>query len=69
MDKIFSNQATSQYLGYVYQVLIAIESYFNAKKNQIIWLECYGDIYDGITLTETKNHLEPHYLTSNSIDF
>lgn len=69
MGKTFSNQATSQYLGYVYQVLIAIESYFKAKKNQTIWLECYGDIFDGNTLTETKNHLEDHYLTSNSIDF
>ncbi|NUF48956.1 hypothetical protein [Gilliamella sp. ESL0250] len=69
MDKIFSNQATPKYLGYVYQVLIAIESYFNAKKNQTIWLECYGDIYDGTTIIETKSHLEHHDLTSNSVDF
>jgi hypothetical protein len=69
MDKIFSNQATSQYLGYVYQVLVAIELYFDSEANQTIWLECYGDIYDGSVITETKNHLKPNNLTNNSIDF
>lgn len=69
MGEVFSNQATPQYLGYVYQVLIAIESYFNSEPNQTIWLECYGDIYDGTTATETKLHLDTHNLVSDSIDF
>lgn len=69
MDEVFSNQATPKYLGYVYQVLIAIESYFNSDPNQTIWLECYGDIYDGTTATETKHHIGTHNLVSDSKDF
>lgn len=31
-----SNQATPKYLGYVYQVLIAIEQCFQVKSNETI---------------------------------
>ncbi len=58
MPKPFSNNATPKYLGYVYQVLIAIEQCFQAKKNETIWIECYGDVYDGSTSTEVKYHFE-----------
>lgn len=57
MSKPFSNNATSKYLGYVYQVLIAIEQCYIADKNQTIWIESFGDIYDGETSTEIKHHL------------
>lgn len=69
MDKPHSNQATSKYLGYVYQVLIAIEKCFEAKPNENIWIECFGDVYDGRTYTEVKHHCESHSLSSNSKDF
>ncbi|MFT5296290.1 MAG: hypothetical protein ACI9YH_002310 [Colwellia sp.] len=67
--EIHKNQATPKYLGYVYQVLIAIEQCFSAKKNQTIWLECYGDVYDGKIGTEVKHHINESYLYSNSSEF
>lgn len=67
--KTHSNQATPKYLGYVYQVLIAIEQCFEAKRNQTIWIECYGDVYDGTIGTEVKHHIGQSYLTDNSPDF
>ncbi len=69
MAENFSNQATPKYLGYVYQVLIAIEQCFQAKPNEVIWIECRGDVYDGSNSTEVKHHFEPTNLTDNSIDF
>lgn len=69
MSANFSNQATPKYLGYVYQVLIAIEQCFQAKPNEIIWIECRGDVYDGNTGTEVKHHFGQTNLTSNSPDF
>lgn len=67
--KTHSNQATPKYLGYVYQVLIAIEQCFEAKKNQTIWIECYGDVYNGTIGTEVKHHIGQSYLIDNSPDF
>jgi len=67
--KTHDNQATPKYLGYVYQVLIAIEQCFAAKKNQTIWVECYGDVYDGTIGTEVKHHIGDSYLINNSEDF
>lgn len=69
MSEPFSNNATPKYLGYVYQVLIAIEQCFQAKKNETIWIECYGDVYDGKESTEVKHHFGKTNLTSNSEDF
>jgi hypothetical protein len=68
VDK-FSNNATPKYLGYVYQVLIAIEQCFQAKANGTIWIECFGDVYDGNTSTEIKHHIKKTNLTSNSPEF
>jgi len=65
----FSNNATSKYLGYVYQVLIAIEQCFQANANETIWIECFGDVYDGNTSTEVKHHLKRTNLTNNSPEF
>ncbi|WP_457933926.1 hypothetical protein LOS73_15020 [Pseudoalteromonas sp. SCSIO 43210] len=69
MTEGFANNATLKYLGYVYQVLIAIEKCFDAKPNETIWIECFGDVYDGKTFTEVKHHVEEHNLASNSKDF
>ncbi len=69
MTEPHSNQATPKYLGYVYQVLIAIEQCFQAKSNETIWIECFGDVYDGHKCTEVKHHFERTNLTSNSVDF
>ncbi|EHH2481228.1 hypothetical protein J7X22_001213 [Vibrio parahaemolyticus] len=69
MTEGFANNATPKYLGYVYQVLIAIEKCFDAKPNETIWIECFGDVYDGKTFTEVKHHVEKHNLASNSKDF
>ncbi len=69
MSESFSNNATPKYLGYVYQVLIAIELCFHAKINETVWLECFGDVYDGETSTEVKHHFERTNLTNNSVDF
>ena len=65
----FSNNATPKYLGYFYQVLIAIEQCFHASSNETIWLECCGDVYDGQTSTEVKHHFGDGNLTDNSDDF
>lgn len=69
MPTPFKNQATDKYLGYVYQILIAIEIALKAEKNQTVWIECFGDIYNGYQLIETKKHKAPHNLTSNAVDF
>jgi hypothetical protein len=68
MKKPFSNQATPKYLGFVYQILIALDKCFDAKKNQTIWVECFGDIYDGTKSIEVKHHLSGGNLASNSVD-
>lgn len=69
MSDSFSNNATPKYLGYVYQILIAIEQCFQAKPNETIWIECHGDVYDGNTSTEVKHHFKDPYLSDNSVDF
>jgi hypothetical protein len=68
MKKPFSNQATPKYLGFVYQILIALDKCFDAKKNQTIWVECFGDIYDGTKSIEVKHHSSGGNLASNSVD-
>lgn len=69
MSKKHTTNATPKYLGYVYQVLVAIEQCLDAPKNKTIWLECYGDIYNGTTSTEVKHHFKKGSLANNSVDF
>ncbi|ENM5827525.1 hypothetical protein RBG15_003073 [Vibrio metoecus] len=69
MDKHSNSDATKKYLGYVYQVLIAIDKCLSAKENQTIWIECYGDIFDGHTYTEVKSHIEKKSLSNTSTEF
>lgn len=61
--------ATKHILGFEYQKLIALEYCLNAKENQIVYIECYGDIaIDDMTI-EVKNHLTKTYLSDRHIDF
>jgi len=64
----FRNDATSKLLGYEYQKIIAIEFCLNAKKNEMIWLECKGDIATSDSSIEIKHHIDNNNLTSNSVD-
>jgi len=68
-EQFVSNDATKNLLGYKYQELMAIETIFNAKVNDTIWLECKGDVADSMTVTEYKHHLENVTLPNNSKDF
>ena len=65
----FGNNATTKILGIEYQKLIALEKCLGAKSNEIIWLECFGDVSDSDTSTEVKHHLTNRNLTDCSIDF
>lgn len=64
----FDNDATKKLLGYDYQKLIALEYCLNAKSNQYIWIECFGDVATENESSEVKHHNEKHNLTSNSED-
>lgn len=63
------NNATSKILGFEYQKLIAIEMCLNAKKNEIIYLECFGDISDGSVSIESKHHAQQQNMGDRDIDF
>jgi hypothetical protein len=64
----FINDNTKKILGFDYQKLLALEYCLNAKKNESIWIECYGDIANLDTSTEIKHHLDLYNNTSNSVD-
>nr|SAY42312.1 Uncharacterised protein [Serratia marcescens] len=68
MDGV-SNNATKKLLGFDYQKLLALESCLNAKENETIWIECYGDIAHADKSTEVKHHLTRGYLNDAHIDF
>ena len=63
-----NNDATKKLQGFDYQKLIALEVCFEAKPDDIIWLECKGDVSDGETTIEVKHHFGNDNLTSNSTD-
>jgi len=65
----FSNDATKKILGFEYQKLIALEYCLNSKPEDIIYIECYGDVSTKDTIIETKNHLKEFNMTDQSIDF
>ncbi|MGJ1243629.1 hypothetical protein [Sphingobacterium siyangense] len=62
------NDSTKKQLGFEYQKLIALESCLNAKKGEHVYIECFGDIQQGVEATEVKHHLSDSNLTSNSTD-
>ena len=69
MKKPQSNQATSNILGFIYQVLVSIEKCFDAEVNHTIYIECFGDIASDKVSTEIKHHFNDGNLTDNSVDF
>lgn len=68
-EHFVSNDATLKLLGYKYQELMAIETIFNAKINETIWLECKGDVANSKSVTEHKHHFGNATLSDKSIDF
>ncbi|AYM89625.1 hypothetical protein D9980_03000 [Serratia sp. 3ACOL1] len=64
-----SNNATKKLLGFDYQKLLALESCLNAKENETIWIECFGDIALADKSTEVKHHLTRSVLNDAHIDF
>lgn len=62
------NNATSKILGFEYQKLIALEMCLNAKKNETIYIECFGDVSDGKTSIESKYHEKSSPLSDRSPD-
>ena len=63
-----SNDATKNIQGFDYQKLIALEICFSARPDDVVWLECKGDVSDGETAIEVKHHSGDDNLTSNSFD-
>ncbi|MCZ8090291.1 ABC-three component system protein [Flavobacterium sp.] len=64
----FLNNNTKKGIGFDYQKLIALEYCINAKNNESIWIECFGDVANETSSVEIKHHLESHNITSNSED-
>lgn len=64
----FSNNNTKKGIGLDYQKLIALEYCINAKNNESIWIECFGDVANDNSSVEIKHHFESHNITSNSED-
>jgi hypothetical protein len=65
----FSNDDTKKILGFEYQKLIALECCLNSNPEDIIYIECYGDVSTRDVIIETKNHLEEFNMTDQSPDF
>lgn len=64
-----SNNATSNILGFDYQKLIALERCLSGKENDIIWIECFGDVAHNGTSTEVKHHMSDTFLNDTHRDF
>lgn len=65
----FKNDATLKLLGVEYQKLIAIERCFAAFDNEIIYIECKGDVANDEESIEVKHHVDKNNLSNNSTDF
>lgn len=62
--------ATKNILGFKYQEMVALSKCFEAKDNTKIYLECYGDISNGIESIEVKHSVNDNKLLNDShIDF
>jgi hypothetical protein len=64
-----SSDATQTQIGFDYQKLIALECVLNGKNNDIVGLECYGDVNTSNMSIETKCHSSKHTLGDQSPDF
>jgi len=68
-ESSFSNDSTKKILGFEYQKLVAIEYCLNSKPEDIVYIECYGDIAIGNEIIETKKHEENYIMNEQSPDF
>lgn len=64
-----SNNATSNILGFDYQKFIALERCLSGKENDVIWIECFGDVAHNGTSTEVKHHFSKTWLNDTHKDF
>ena len=64
------SDASKKILGFKYQEMVALKECFEAKDGLKIFLECFGDISDGVTSTEVKHSIdEDKNLINTHIDF
>ncbi|MBK4783624.1 MAG: hypothetical protein FT714_03895 [Pantoea sp. Pent] len=69
MDELFSsNNATSKLLGYEYQKFMALEACLNSSDNEIVWIECHGDIAYNDKSVEIKHHIDQDNLSDSHKD-
>lgn len=66
--KKLTTDNTKKFLGLEYQKLIALEECLKANPNEIIWIECKGDIATETASTEIKHHENGGSLSSNAVD-
>ncbi|MEI7386603.1 ABC-three component system protein [Pectobacterium versatile] len=64
-----SNNATLNILGFDYQKFIALERCLSGKDNDVIWIECFGDVAHNGTSTEVKHHISETFLNDTHRDF
>jgi hypothetical protein len=64
------SDASTKILGFKYQEMVALKECFEAKDGTKIYLECLGDVSDGIISTEVKHSIdEKKKLINTHIDF
>lgn len=66
--KKLTTDNTKKFLGLEYQKLIALEECLKAHPNEIIWIECKGDVATETTSTEIKHHENGGNISSNAVD-
>lgn len=64
-----ANNATPNILGFDYQKLVALEQCLNGKENEVIWIECLGDVAHQGTSIEVKHHISETFLNDTHRDF
>ncbi len=72
-DKVTADvktDASTKILGTKYQEMYALSKCLDADDNSKIYLECYGDVSDGMVSTEIKSSIDPDKnLNDTHIDF
>lgn len=67
---MINTNATDKIVGFEYQKLIALAACFDGKEGSTVFLECLGDVSDGVSSsTEVKHHSGTVSLINRSIDF
>lgn len=67
-SKNLTTDNTKKFLGLEYQKLIALEECLKANLNEIIWIECKGDIATDTASIEVKHHENGGGISSNAVD-